>query len=407
MLTIEQAVQRVLESCEELPARRVPLSEAVGLVLAEPVASDVDVPPFAKSLMDGYAVRSADLRAGVRRFRVVGEVLAGQQWGRALSSGETVRIMTGAPVPAGADAVVIVEDTVTEARGSGQWIRLVADPREPQANVMARGATIRHGDIVLRRGTLLGPAQIGLLAEVGCVEPLVWARPRVAVLATGDELVEAGCRPGPGQIRNSNGPMLAAAAGRAGADVVGTRLVPDDEAALSQALTEALAGADCVLLSGGVSMGKRDLVPAALEAVGVEKVFHRVRMRPGKPLWFGVHRRDGQTRLVFGLPGNPVSAFVGFCVFVRPALKRLAHQPVRALPLVPAALSTSWQATARRPTFWPARAWYREDGLVAEPLPWLGSPDLRTLASADALVFVPEGEHEFCEGQRVSVLLVG
>ncbi len=406
MLTIDQASEAVLAAIRPLQPRRVPLSEAVGRVLAEPVAADLDVPPFPKSLRDGYALRASDVARGITRFRVVGELLAGMTYEGTVGEGEAVRIMTGAPMPPGTDTVVMVEDTVEETDGKGSVVRLVRRP-SASSHVMKRGATIVAGEIVLRPGTMLGPAQIGLLAEVGHAEPLVYPRPRAAILSTGDELVEADRRPGPGQIRNSNGPMLAAAVTRYGAIVAFAEHVSDDLQPLREAVAHALTVADCVLLTGGVSMGSRDLVPQVLEDLGVRKVFHRVRMKPGKPLWFGFKEQDSdRTVPVFGLPGNPVSTMVCFTIYVRPALRRLAGQPAVPVRLLPAQLVAEWRIGTDRPTFWPATLRFTERGMEAEPLPWQGSPDLRTLAAADGFVFVPEGDHAFAPGDSVQVVVL-
>ncbi len=408
MLTIDQATERVLAAVRPLRPRPVPLTEAVGLVLAESVASDLDVPPFAKSLRDGYAVRAEDLARGLRQFHVVAELFAGNCYRGTLAEGEAVRIMTGAPVPRGADAVVMVEDTTEERAEDGKaLVRIVREPVAPQANVMPRGATIRAGDVVLRSGTVLGPAQVGLLAEVGKPEPLVYPRPRVALLVTGDELVDPGCRPGPGQIRNSNGPMLAAAVVRAGGLLVLAEHVPDREESLREAISRALQTADCLLLTGGVSMGKRDLVPVVLESLGVRCVFHRVHMKPGKPLWFGTYpQNQDSTVAVFGLPGNPVSTMVCFALFVRPALRRMAGHPAAPAARLPVQLASPWQLRTDRPTFWPAKLWYSKNGLMAEPLAWQGSPDLRTLAEASGFLFLPEGSHSLAAGAAAEAVVL-
>jgi molybdopterin molybdotransferase len=265
--------------------------------------------------------------------------------------------------------------------------------------VFPRGAEMRAGDTVLAAGTRLNAAAIGLLASVGIAQVPVIPRPRVSIIATGDELVAVHAVPGPGQIRNSNGPMLAAQAAPLAA-VADLGIVRDSEAAMKAAIGEALATSDVVLLAGGVSAGKFDLVPGVLERLGVAAHFHKVRMKPGKPLLFGT--KDGV--LVFGLPGNPVSAWVCFELFVRPALRRLAGEAVAGPPRRRLPLAEAIAEANDRPTFRPARL---ETGLRVRPLPWAGAPDLRGIAPADALILLPAGESRLDPEMEVEVILIG
>lgn len=399
LLSIEEALQKVLEAAQPLPPRPVPLDAAIGHYLAEGVSADLDNPPFDKSLVDGYALRFDDVTEGHTRFHVVGTVTAGEVFSRRLERTEAVRIMTGAPLPPGAD-VVVMQENVTVA---GDSIEIERKPEGRYQHVLRRGATIHAGDVILRRGTRLKPAHVGLLAECGAVEPLVFPRPRVAVLTTGDELVPPSSRPGPGAIRNTNAPMLVAAVQQQGCTASFVRHVRDDQEELASAIAEARDQSDVVLLTGGVSVGERDYVPEVLARLGATRVFHGVRMRPGKPLYFGLWEHPHRV-YVFGLPGNPVSALVGFLLFVRPLIRVLAGALAGPPSHVPARLAESWTIRCERPTYWPAAIWYEQGGLLAKPLPWQGSPDLHTVSKSDGFIFLPEGEHRLQAGELVRCL---
>jgi molybdopterin molybdotransferase len=397
MLSVAEAQAVVLRHARPLPAEVVPLTPAVlGLVLAEDVASDLDMPPYDKAMMDGFAVRAADLPEGRGVLRVVDEVTAGRTPRRPIGPGEAARIMTGAPLPAGADAVVMVERT----RPAGDDRVAVEDrPPAPGQNVLPRAREMRRGETVLAAGAALRPQELGLLATVGRAEARVHAAPAVAVLATGDELVEAGQAPGPGQIRNSNGPMLAAQVARAGGAPRPLGIAPDRVDRLRELVAEGLRS-PVLILSGGVSAGKLDLVPGVLQELGVAAHFHKVEMKPGKPVFFG--SRDD--RLVFGLPGNPVSSLVCFELFVRPALRRLGGHAEAGPRLVRAALAEDFAYRTDRPTYHPALLDAGEEGWRVRAVPWFGSPDLRGLARANAFVLFPAGDHRHRAGQVFPVL---
>jgi molybdopterin molybdotransferase len=335
--------------------------------------------------------------------------------------------MTGAPIPANADAIVMIERTeVLGAAGQDLGrVRIEDKPPKPGQNIIRRGVSMRTGDVVLAPGVEIRPIDIGLLAEVGRDQVVAIPRPTVAVLATGNELVSAVETPGPGQIRNSNGPMLLAAIERAGATPLDLGVVRDDPHALRARVDEGLQKADLLVLSGGVSAGVMDLVPGVLAHCGVHQVFHKIRLKPGKPLWFGVTQnpspsgrgkgegqrdtvqlqtREGET-LVFGLPGNPVSTLVCFELFVRPAIARLAGR-ADGLRTVRARLGADFHHRGDRPTYHPA-VWHEEDEkATATPVRWTGSADLRGLATANALIHFPPGDHEYEAGQKVDVLLL-
>lgn len=328
MLTVEQARQTILDAMAALPADAVPLATALGCVLAEDVASDINIPSFDNSAMDGYAVRAADVAGAcaekpVRLCRQ-GEVPAGSVASAPLQPGCAITIFTGAPVPPGADTVVIQEDT----RREGDVV-VVLDSEKPGANIRRAGEDIARGAVVLRRGALCGPAHVGVAASLGRAQLSVVRRPRVAVLATGEELVTPGKPLGPGQIYDSNTPTLAALVRQAGCEPVMAAVVPDTLEATKAALTGGLAQADAVITSGGVSVGEYDFVKDALVALGADTKLWKVAMKPGKPLAFSLC--GGKP--VFGLPGNPVSMFVTFVLFVWPALQKMRGLANDALDL--------------------------------------------------------------------------
>ncbi len=398
MLTVAEAREIVLQNTRPLAPTDTPLAPApLGAVLAEDVVSDLDMPPYDKAMMDGYAVRSADLPGGRGTLTVVEEVTAGCVPRHALQDGEATRIMTGAPIPQGADAVVMVERTRLE----GDRVAIDDRPPAPGQNVMPRGREMRRGETVLAAGSVLRPQEIGLLATVGRTSARLHPAPRVAVLSTGDEVVEAREWPGPGQIRNGNGPMLCAQAARAGGRVQYLGIARDRVDSLAPLVAEALR-ADLLLLSGGVSAGKLDLVPGVLQEAGVRAHFHKVEMKPGKPVFFGT-RGDA---LVFGLPGNPVSALVCFELFARPALRQLAGHAEPGPFLVRAALADDFAYRTDRPTYHPAVLEVDDSGWRVRPVAWHGSPDLRGLTRANAFVIFPPGDHRHPAGRRFDVLRV-
>jgi molybdopterin molybdotransferase len=400
MLSVAAAQELMLQQVRPLPAEMAALTaSALGLLLAEDVISDIDSPPYDKSMMDGYAVRCADLPSGHASLVVVEEIPAGKTPTKAVGPGQAARIMTGAPIPDGADAVVMVERTKV-AEGS----RVRIEDQAPRAgqNILRRGSEMRQGDVVLASGTALRPQEIGVLAIVGCSRVKVVPSPRVCLLSTGDELVEANQTPGPGQIRNSNGPMLSAQICRAGGVPRYLGIARDNLDSLRPLIAEGLR-ADALILSGGVSAGKLDLVPGMLQEAGVVGHFHKVELKPGKPLFFGTRSAERPT-LVFGLPGNPVSAFVCFELFVRPALRRLRGITDTPGETHSAVLAEDYVYKTDRPTYHPACVEAGDQGWRVRPVPWFGSPDLRGLTRANALVVFPPGDHTHRAGQRFPVM---
>jgi molybdopterin molybdotransferase len=312
--------------------------------------------------------------------------------------------MTGAPLPPGADAVVMIErtkllDDAPSIVPGATRVAIAGPPPQPGANILRRGAALRAGTVVYRAGHVLRPCDVGVLAELGRASVQVIRTPSLAVLATGNELVPATQQPGLGQIRNSNGPMLAALAAASGVQPHVLGIARDTLQDLRRLVAEGLQF-DVLVLSGGVSAGVLDLVPRVLAELGVEPVFHGVNLRPGKPLWFGVHGAATRPRLVFGLPGNPVSSLVCFELFVRPALRRMAGHP-QVLPVARAArLAEVHQQRGDRPTYHPAIL-TDDSGPLVRPLRWQGSADLAALAAANALAYFPGGEARYEPGHLV------
>jgi len=399
MIDLADAIALVERMAGPLPPRRLSLPESVGRVLVEPVVADVDSPPWDRAMMDGFAVRGTDFggRDGdTVELDVVADLAAGDVLQRSIPAGACARIMTGAPVPPGADAVVPVESAVdgTGNRHAGQRVRLREARFRSGQHVGRRGAAFRAEEIVLPGGARLTPAAIGLAAEAGAARVVAVPPPRVAILSTGSELVPAEEQPAHGRTRNSNGPMIAAAVRACGGEPIPLGIAADRPEAIRAAVAQGLA-ADVLVLSGGVSAGDLDLVPAILVACGVEPVFHKVRLKPGKPVWFGTRRRAGNEppTLVFGLPGNPASSLVCFELFVRPALAILAGRPRQEwhLPRRRGVLTAATKAAADRPVYLPCRLAEAGQRLEVTPLPWTGSSDLVGLAVADGLVALLPG----------------
>jgi len=385
----------VLQQTAPLPPLATMLSDARGRVLAEPVVSDIDSPPHDKSIVDGYAVIAADIHQPGLELIVLEQIVAGAVPTRKVERGSATQIMTGAPLPAGADAVVMVEQT----QAAGDRVRILQTPVKPGQNIVRRAASLAKGQMVLETGRALRAIEIGLLAEVGHTKVTVIPRPRVAVLATGNELVDAALVPGAGQIRNSNGPLLCGLTAQVGARGAPLGVARDDSADLHKHIEFGLSH-DLLVLSGGVSAGVLDLVPQVLGELGVKQVFHKVNLKPGKPLWFGVKEQT----LVFGLPGNPVSALVCFELFVRPSIEKLSGRQPKGLPRLTAKLTQDHKQRGDRPTYWPAQ--YNESSKAVTPLDWRGSGDLRTLTDANCLVHFPAGDRLFAAGDEVNVLLL-
>ena len=397
MIPVSEAIRIIQEQTRPLAVETVALAEALGRVLAEDVVADSDLPPFDRAQMDGYAVRAADLKSVPARLRIVGESAAGRGWHHSMQAGEAVRIMTGAPVPVGADSVQKVEVT---HELDGDTVE-IAEATRPGQFIVARASEIRAGEHVLSAGCEINAAMMAALASFGYAQVKVGQRPRVAVLATGTELVAVNEQPGSDQIRDSNSYSLGAYAALAGAEVERLPLAGDDPVMLKREIERAASHADALILSGGVSMGVYDFTKAALRALDAEIFFERVSLRPGKPTVFA---RLGRT-LVFGLPGNPVSVSVTFNLFARTALRAMQGSREAAMREAWAVLARNVKGSIERASYLPARLYTDEAGqLLADPLKWGGSSDFIAFARATALIIVPEGVLAYDEGTRVCIV---
>lgn len=395
-IDVEDARRRVLARVRPLAGEPVALADSLGRVLAVDVSAEQDVPGFDNSAMDGFAVAAVDTADAPVVLRVVGESRAGRPAPVALTPGQAIRISTGAMLPEAADAVVRVEDTREGEDGVE-----VATMVQAAHNVRRAGEDIRAGAVVLEAGARLGPAELGVLAAVGVDTPACARRPRVTLLTTGDELVAPGEPLRPGAIHDSNRYAIAAQARRSGADVVSVGSLPDDPEATVAGLREALQ-ADVVVVCGGVSVGEHDHVKAALARLGVEEEFWRVALRPGHPTWFGVH---GRGALVFGLPGNPVSAMVTFHLFVRPALLALAGAP-DLRPILTAAFDDDYAKAPGRTHALRCRLEARADGWHVRPTGPQGSHVLTSMLDAEALAILEADRGDVRAGESVTIELL-
>lgn len=401
MISIEQAIELICQSAHALPREPASLAFAVGRFLASDVHADIDSPPYPKSVMDGFAVRSADVTGMGTQLRVTQTIVAGSVPVRQVEPGTAARIMTGAPMPEGADAVVMVEQTEVHSSDDGELVELKVESVDPGRHWMPAGQNFRKGDLMFRIGHRIRPADIGLLAEVGQSRPQVFRAPRTTILPTGDELVPPSEVPGAGQIRNSNGPMLAALLQSFGCDVALQEPVGDQPDTLRDRIEGALQS-DLVVLSGGVSAGMLDLVPKVLTDLGVREVFHKVAIKPGKPIWFGVRDNKDHRTLVFGLPGNPVSGLMGVHRFVRAAIGRMMGTN-GDWPQQAAILENDHSVRGGRPTYWPGRMVHDGAERKVRALQWNGSSDLRSLSAADVMIYFPADRLDARAGDVVSV----
>lgn len=415
MISVAEAIRIVKNQTTKLQPEAIPLAEALGRYLADDIIADSDLPPFNRAQMDGYAVRAADIETATpdapTRLRIAGESAAGRGWHNEMRSGEAVRIMTGAPVPKGADSVQQVEltrevdgnlevDTNRELNGSG--VVEIFHAVETGRSIVPRGTEIKEGDTVLRSGEHINAAMTAVLASFGYAEVKVGRRPRAAVLATGTELVRVNQKPGQDQIRDSNTYSLAAYAAQAGAEVDCLPLAGDDTELLKEQIDQASKTSNLVVASGGVSMGVYDFTKAALKELDAEIFFERVALRPGKPTVFA---RLPNGTFVFGLPGNPVSVSVTFNLFARTAI--LAMQGAQQVTLEEhfARLERNVKGSEDRESYLPALLKTDQAGyFVAEPLKWGGSSDFVAFARANGLIKVPTGTKTLNTGSIVRVL---
>ncbi len=403
MLSVAEALERVLTGVAALGAESVPLGEALGRVLAEPVVAGREIPPWDNSSMDGYALRAADTETASQEqpvtLPVVGEVAAGRVAAREVGPGQAYRILTGAPLPPGSDAVVPQE----EVRRDGAHVSIRRAVRRG-ACVRSRGEDIRSGDRILEAGSVLRPAALGVLAALGRARVNVYRRPTVAVLSTGDELVDPETPLGPGQIPDSNTYTLCGLAVEAGAVPMSLGIAPDRCDELVERFRRGLE-ANVLVSSAGVSVGDRDFVREAVEALGAHLDFWKVNMRPGKPLTFGRFGGRIGERLFFGLPGNPVSSMVTFELFVRPVLRRLGGHRILGRPRVRARALEPIDNPGSRPGYLRVRLESRAGKLGARPTGEQGSAILRSMLLADGLAVVP-GDTQIPAGGDVDVILL-
>ncbi len=399
MISVAEGINIVRQHSRTLPVERVELRHALGRVLAQDVVADSDLPPFNRAQMDGYAVRAADTRSAPVRLRIAGESAAGRGWHGQLEAGHAVRIMTGAPVPDGADSVQQVE--LTHELKDGTVVELL-ESVEVGKSIVPRGSEIREGETVLSAGTTINAAMMAVLAAFGYAKVEVFRKPRVGVLATGSELVAVDQKPGQDQIRDSNNYSIGAYAELAGAVVERLPLTGDESSLLQKQIREAAERCDVIVTSGGVSMGVYDVTKSALKELDAEIFFERVALRPGKPTVFA---RLPNGTLVFCLPGNPVSVSVTFNLFARAALFAMQGATEPAMKQETAALARSVKGTTERESYLPAQLTTNDDGqLIAFPLKWGGSSDFVAFAVSTALVIIPANVQLVEAGSLVSVV---
>lgn len=397
MLPVEEAQARVMAEITVLGEEAVPFPEAYGRVLREDVAADADAPAADNSAMDGYAVRAEDVASAPVSLRVIGDIPAGHVASGRVEAGTAMRIMTGAFVPEGADAVAQVEIT-----DGGQDTVTVHQAVARGANIRRRGSDMREGDVVLRAGTRIGAAEIAMLAGVRKQTVRVGRRPTVAILSTGDELIDVGDPPAPGKIVNTNSYLLATLVREAGAIARPLGIVRDTRAATIAAFESALES-DFIVSSGGVSVGAYDFVKDALDVLGAETRFWKVAMKPGKPV---VLSRLGD-RICFGLPGNPVSSFVSFHLFVAPALRKAMGHEDAFPPIVRARLTSPLQSAGDRRVYFRVRVVSEDGELLAHPMATQGSGALTSMVGANGLAIVEQGMRRAEAGELVPAVLIG
>jgi molybdopterin molybdotransferase len=388
MIRFEEASKIVIDSAVQVDAETVALTESLGRILARDVVSDMDMPPFDKSAVDGYACRREDLK---EELEIIEVVPAGKMPEKRVSAGKCIKIMTGAPVPEGADVVIMVEDV--EETGT-DLIRYAKNGVKD--NICLTGEDIRKDKLVLTAGTRIEPQHIAVLATVGCANPKVYRKIRVGIVSTGDELVEPSEKPKPSQIRNSNAYQLMAQVQKMSADPVYIGIALDTEESTRAMITKAFRACDVVLLTGGVSMGDFDYVPAVLKELNVSLKFKSIAVQPGRPTVFGVQDQ----KYIFGLPGNPVSSFVQFELLVKPLLYKMAGHDFRPPTLVLPMAKEHRRKKSVRMSWKPVRI--TEKGTV-EPLEYHGSAHINALTLADGLIALPIGKTFLEKGELVDV----
>lgn len=404
MIEMDDAIRIVMENTQVIDTTSVDLMDALGHTLSDDIRADINMPPFDKATMDGYALQGHDIASASGKtpvvLQVIEEIPAGTVPQKGVGSGQASRIMTGAPVPEGADTVIMVEDT--ESVDDGQKVR-VLDVTEVGENIARLGEDVEVDQVVLKKGAEIRSPEIGILAAMGAVQVPVYRKPIVGVIATGSEVVEPSLVPKPGQIRNSNGYSMMAQALRAGAQPKYLGIVEDDAASLKQVIGEGLETCDIVMLSGGVSAGVYDLVQDAMKDLGVEVLFDRIRMKPGKPLTFGVKGK----KLVFGLPGNPVSSVVGLELLARPAIRKMQAMRCMHHPQAKTVLKADFKQAPGRKQFVPAHSVLGDQGFWTSD--WVGhhgSADLFALSRANSLFVVDADVSHVPAGTALDLILL-
>jgi molybdenum cofactor synthesis domain-containing protein len=383
MISVARALRIIDQNLYSLGTERIDLKCAVGRILAENIVADTDLPPFDRSQMDGYAVRSRDTKNVPVTLKIVGESAAGRGWHKQLHNGQAVRIMTGAPVPKGSDAVQKLE-----AAAEQNGFVILHEPTQTGRFIVKKGAEIRKGMTILKKGELLTPANIAVPAAFGHAKVSAAKRPRVAIFSTGTEIVDINKKPKRDQIRNSNSIMLAALCRSAGAEPTAYPIIGDDLSSLKSQISSAIRSADVLITTGGVSVGKYDLTKLALKELGAEIFFDKVALKPGKPTVFGKLKKT----FIFGLPGNPVSAAVTFHLFVRRLIGRMTSAATVGLSSDLAFLLETVKAPKERDAYLPALLCVGPELRPGvKPLPWQGSSDFVSFADADVLIHIPKG----------------
>ena len=397
MLSVEQASEIVLKNVVRNPAESAPLPDALGRVLAEDIASDIDMPPFDRSMMDGYALNAQDAQFAPARLEIVGFIPAGAFPKSSLEPGQAAKIMTGAPLPVGADAVREFEKT--SLLNHGQTVEIQEAVRTGQ-NIVKQASELSKGEIVLTAGTYIHPAVVGLLASLGKANVQVFQAPRVAILSTGDELVEPAALPLQGQIRNSNSFTLQALCTSMGLQTQMLGIAKDDKSILRHKIELGLS-ADILLITGGVSVGDHDFVKDVFDELGLEIHFQKVAIKPGKPTVFAKNAE----KVIFGLPGNPVSCATVFEVLVRPAIRKMLGYPVYHNAMVKAVLTNYFANRSQRENYHPCVTWYEEGEFFCRPLTTRGSGDISAYAKANSYLVCPIDCTELVEGTQATVIL--